>query len=128
MVAGSAGGSVVGDPNNGVFTTVSPAPCSGLTRQTGNAVTVSFVRTPDGQLIAATTGSTSAYYLTDNLGSTVGIVTSSGVKTAAYAYDPYGRTRTATGTTAATNAIRYAGGLFDTTTGAGARQSPALIS
>ena len=72
----------------------------GLTRQTGNGVTVSFVRTADGQLIAATTGS-SAYYLTDNVGSTVGIVNSSGVKTAAYAYDPYGRTRTATGGAAA---------------------------
>jgi len=78
---------------------------------------VSFVRTPDGQLIAATTGTSSAYYLTDNLGSTVGIVTSSGMKTAAYAYDPYGRTRTATGPNATANAIRYAGGLFDATTG-----------
>jgi hypothetical protein len=29
----------------------------GLTRQTGNGLTVSFVRTPDGQLIA-TTGTT----------------------------------------------------------------------
>src|SRR5664280_1342409 len=79
----------------------------GLTRQTGNGVTVSFVRTADGQLFAATTGSSSAYYLTDNVGSTVGIVNSSGVKTAAYGYDPYGRTRTATGGAAA-NAFRYA--------------------
>ena len=53
--------------------------------------------------------------LSDNLGSTVGIVTSSGMKAAAYAYDPYGRTRTATGPNAAANAIRYAGGLYDTT-------------
>jgi RHS repeat-associated protein len=104
--------------NNGAFTTTFTSTMLGLTRQTGNGLTVSFVRTPDGQLIAATTGTNSAYFLTDNLGSTVGIVTSSGVKTAAYAYDPYGRTRTATGTTAAANAIRYAGGLFDTTTGA----------
>ena len=118
MVAGSAGGSVVGDPNNGVFTTVSPAPCSGLTRQTGNAVTVSFVRTPDGQLIAATTGTSSTCFLTDNLGSAVGIVSSTGVKTTAYAYDPYGRTRTATRPNAAANAFRYAGGLFATPTGA----------
>ena len=88
----------------------------GLTRQTGNGVTVSFVRTADGQLIAATTGS-SAYYLTDNVGSTVGIVNSSGVKTAAYAYDPLrpnshrhrGRRR---------QRLRYAGGPFDATTGA----------
>ncbi len=90
----------------------------GLTRETGNGLTVSFVRTPDGQLIAATTGTSSAYYLTDNLGSTVGIVTNAGVKTAGYAYDPYGRTRTATGPSAASNAFRYAGGLYDTTTGA----------
>jgi RHS repeat-associated protein len=44
--------------------------------------------------------------------------TSAGVKTASYAYDPYGRTRTATGPNAASNAFRYAGGLFNTTTGA----------
>ena len=86
--------------NNGVFTTSFTSTMLGLTRQTGNGVTVSFVRTADGQLIAATTGS-SAYYLTDNVGSTVGIVNSGGVKTAAYAYDPYGRTRTATGGAAA---------------------------
>jgi len=102
--------------NNGAFTTTFGSTMLGLTRQTGNGLTVSFVRTPDGQLIAATTGTGSAYYLTDNLGSTVGIVNRSRVKTAAYAYDPYGRTRTATGTAA--NAFRYAGGLYDTTTGA----------
>ena len=107
--------------NNGSFTTTLGNTMLGLTRETGNGVTVSFVRTPDGQLIAATSGgssSSSAYYLTDNLGSTVGIVNGSGVKTAAYAYDPYGRTRTATGPNAAANAIRYAGGLFDATAGA----------
>jgi hypothetical protein len=79
---------------------------------------VSFVRTPDGQVIAATTGTSSACYLTDNLGSTVGIVSSTGVKPAAYAYDPYGHTRTATGPTAAANALRYAAGLCDATSGA----------
>jgi len=106
--------------NNGSLTTTFGNTMLGVTRETGNGVTVSFVRTPDGQLIAATSGgssSSSAYYLTDNLGSTVGIVNGSGVKTAAYAYDPYGRTRTATGGAAA-NAFRYAGGLFDATTGA----------
>ena len=104
--------------NNGAFTTTFSNTMLGLTRETGNGLTVSFVRTPDGQLIAATTGTSSAYYLTDNLGSTVGIVTNAGVKTAGYAYDPYGRTRTATGPSAASNAFRYAGGLYDTTTGA----------
>ena len=46
------------------------------------------------------------------------MVSSTGVKTASYAYDPYGRTRTATGSASAANAFRYAGGLYDTTTGA----------
>jgi RHS repeat-associated protein len=104
--------------NNGAFTTTFTNTMLGLTRQTGNGLTVSFVRTPDGQLIAATTGTSSAYYLTDNLNSTVGIVSSAGVKTASYAYDPYGRTRTATGPNAAGNAFRYAGGLYDNATGA----------
>lgn len=103
--------------NNGAFTTAFSNTMLGLTRQTGKRVTASFVRTPDGQLIAATTGTSTGYFLTDNLGSTVGIVNTTGSKSAAYSYDPYGRTRTATGAAAATNAFRYAGGLFDTTTG-----------
>src|SRR5664280_3030125 len=48
--------------NNGVFTTSFTSTMLGLTGQTGNGITVSFVRTPDGQLIAATTGTSSAYY------------------------------------------------------------------
>jgi RHS repeat-associated protein len=104
--------------NNGAFTTTFSNTMLGLTRETGDGLTVSFVRTPDVQLIAATTGTSSAYFLTDNLGSTVGILSSAGAKTASYAYDPYGRTRTATGPSAAGNAFRYAGGLYDPTTGA----------
>src|SRR5664279_6091124 len=38
--------------NNGAFTTTFTSTMLGLTRQTGNGLTVSFVRTPDGQLIA----------------------------------------------------------------------------
>jgi len=101
--------------NNGAFITTFGNTMLGLTRQNRERGHRVVRPHPRRQIIAATTGTSSACYLTDNLGSTVGIVSSTGVKTAAYAYDPYGRTRTATGPNAAANAIRYAGGLYDTT-------------
>ena len=79
--------------------------------------TPTYVRTPDGTPIARHTAAGSEYYLTDNLGSVVGMVTTSGTKTAAYAYDPYGAPRHTSGTSAAANPIRYTGGYLDTTTG-----------
>ena len=87
----------------------------GLTGQSTSGAAINYIRTPDGELIG-TTGANAAYFLTDNLGSTVGTVSTSGAKTAAYSYDPYGRTRTATGANVG-NTIRYAGGMYNATTG-----------
>ena len=87
----------------------------GLTGQSTSGAGTNYIRTPDGQLIG-TTGANAAYFLTDNLGSTVGTVSTSGAKTAGYSYDPYGRTRTATGANVG-NTIRYAGGIYNATTG-----------
>lgn len=91
----------------------------GLSSQTVGlfGTTTSFIRTPAGTLVAARTNGVSQYLLSDKLGSVVGTVDNTGAKTAAYAYDPYGRTRTATGTNAAANPFRYTGGYYDQATG-----------
>lgn len=104
--------------NDGTTTTSYQNTLLGLTSATASGATTSFVRTPAGRLIAARSGTSHAYYLTDLTGSTVAIVNATGTKIAAYAYDPYGRTRTATGTYATTNPFRWDGGLYNNTTGA----------
>jgi RHS repeat-associated protein len=90
----------------------------GLTATTTGGVTTYYTRTPGGTLLAQRpSGGSSNYYLTDNLGSVVGLVNNAGTKVATYAYDPYGVTRVATGTAAAGNPFRYTGGHVDTSTG-----------
>lgn len=58
------------------------------------------------------------YYLTDALGSVVGLVSATGAVTAAYAYDPYGQQLDQQGPAAVAgrNHIRYAGGIGDPNT------------
>jgi len=76
--------------------------------------TTAFTRTPGGTLVSIRVGGASSYYyLTDNLGSVVGLVDANGTKAASYAYDPYGTTRTATGPQAAANPFRYTSGYQD---------------
>jgi len=75
--------------------------------------TTAFTRTPGGTLVSIRAGGASSYYLTDNLGSAVGLVDANGTKAATYAYDPYGTTRTATGPQAAANPFRYTSGYQD---------------
>lgn len=104
--------------NDGATTTNYANTLLGISSQTAAAATTSYIRTPGGTLVAAHTGTTSNYYLTDIANSVVGTVNSAGTKTATYAYDPYGRTRTATGTIATTNLFRFDGGLYNPSTGA----------
>jgi len=93
----------------------------GVSYQTTNAGTTAFTRTPGGSLVSTRTGSGSLYYLTDNQGSVIGLVDGQGQEVAGYAYDPYGVTRTITGTSggdltqANANPYRYTGGYLDTT-------------
>jgi RHS repeat-associated protein len=56
-------------------------------------------------------------YVLDALGSVVRLTDGSGNDAAAYTYDPYGKSLTATGTQATTNAFRFASGYFDSATG-----------
>jgi RHS repeat-associated protein len=55
------------------------------------------------------------YYLFDGLGSVVGVVDASGNVVDTYAYEPYGKITSSTGTVA--NPWRFAGAYFDTQTG-----------
>lgn len=87
----------------------------GVTAQTTNTTTSSFVRTPDGTLIALRTAAGSFYYLTDNQGSVLGLVDSSGTRVNSYRYDPYGISRSTT--EAVTNPYQYTGGQLDPATG-----------
>jgi len=93
----------------------------GQSSQTTGSTTQAFTRTPGGALISMRTGTTSLYYLTDNQGSVIGLVNDQGQKVAGYAYNPYGETRTITGTPtgdltqANTNPYRYTSGYLDTT-------------
>jgi RHS repeat-associated protein len=89
----------------------------GLASQWNGAMTY-YTRDPDGALVSARTdGGGSQYYLTDHLGSVLGLLDATGAQVAAYSYDPYGATRTANGPAAAANPHRYIGGYLDTTTG-----------
>lgn len=84
---------------------------TGLASQTGPSA--NFTKDVRGMLISVRSGTTSNYYLYDNQGSVIGLVNNAGVKTASYSYDPYGQTRTTTGTVA--NPYRYTSGYTDPT-------------
>ncbi len=70
----------------------------GLTGQNASGAATGFVREPSGTLIAMRSGGSSQYYLTDAQSSVVGLVDTSGKRTATYSYGPYGETRANSGT------------------------------
>jgi RHS repeat-associated protein len=76
----------------------------GLSRQG----TTSWTRDPNGTLISQrASGGVNHYYLSDALGSVVGLADSTGALTRSYKYDPYGIVRSTTGAT--TNPFQYVG-------------------
>jgi RHS repeat-associated protein len=76
----------------------------GLSRQG----TTSWTRDPGGTLISQrASGGVNHYYLSDALGSVVGLADSTGALTRTYKYDPYGVVRSTTGSTA--NPFQYVG-------------------
>lgn len=87
----------------------------GLTAETSSGATTSFVRDPDGALVAMRVGGRSYYYLHDGLGSVVGLVDDQGQEVNQYNYDPYGQSRSKLETVA--NPFQYRGGQLDSTTG-----------
>jgi RHS repeat-associated protein len=62
--------------------------------------TTSWTRDPDGTLISQrASGGVHHYYLSEGLGSVVGLTDSTGALTRSYKYDPYGALRSTTGAT-----------------------------
>lgn len=70
----------------------------GVTGQSVSGTATGFVREPSGTLVAMRTEGSSQYYLTDAQNSVIGLVDTTGKRTATYSYGPYGETRTNTGT------------------------------
>ncbi len=79
----------------------------GTMQRTSGSTTHSYTRAPDGSAIGYR-ASAKHYYLTDHLGSVVGMLSASGAYEGGYSYSPYGEER-ATGTAAAitANNLRY---------------------
>jgi RHS repeat-associated protein len=67
-----------------------------------------YVREPDGSPVSTKTGSTRAYYVTDQLGSVTGLTNGSGLANS-YRYQPYGAL--ASSSTTVTNQLKFAGVL-----------------
>jgi RHS repeat-associated protein len=76
----------------------------GLTREGSTE----WTRNPEGALISHNASGTRRYYLTDRLGSIVGLTDSSGAVVQTYKYEPYGLLRSSTGSVS--NPFRFAGG------------------
>ncbi|MBN3496579.1 RHS repeat-associated core domain-containing protein [Arthrobacter pascens] len=89
----------------------------GITEQTTAGADTSFIRDPDGTLISMRNSAGACfYYTTDALGSVIALTDSAQAVVASYTYDSWGVT-TQTGTQAAANPWRYAGGYRDDATG-----------
>jgi RHS repeat-associated protein len=87
----------------------------GIDQSTTSGTTTYLIRNNTGTVIGEHVGSTSYYYLHDNVGSIVAIVNASGTVEDRDAYDPYGNLTSSSGTVA--NPLGYAGGYTDSTTG-----------
>jgi RHS repeat-associated protein len=103
----------------------------GIESQTAASSTTSFVTLPDGTPIEEVTPTGAYYYVTDNQGSIIGLIDTSGTAHASYTYTPYGvQTAAALNGTLPSNPLGFDGGYVDSSTGLihfGARYySPAL--
>ncbi len=86
----------------------------GLSGQTVGVKDTEFIREPGGTLNSARTGGKSYYYLTDVLGSVIGLVDEAGKRVNTYQYTPSGVARTGT-TETVPQPYRFAGGYQDPT-------------
>ena len=90
-----------------------------LSSQVVGGKTIRDVTHPSGVNIGYVAPEGQAWFLTDRLGTVIGLASNSGSLIASYSYDPTGipRATVETGTVAGYNIHRYAGGLLDRTTG-----------
>ncbi|MFF7878973.1 RHS repeat-associated core domain-containing protein [Streptomyces californicus] len=82
----------------------------GITGQSAAGTATGFVREPSGTLVAMKSGGASQYYLTDAQNSVIGLVDTSGKRTATYSYGPYGEQR---GNSGANQPFRYTSTYLD---------------
>ncbi|MFC8201655.1 RHS repeat-associated core domain-containing protein [Streptomyces sp. NPDC057298] len=87
----------------------------GLAAETTAGVDTGFVREPAGTLNSMTRDGKAYYYLTDAIGSVIGLADEAGAKVNTYAYSPRGVTRTTVTTEKITQPYRFAGGHQDPT-------------
>ncbi|WP_307679905.1 RHS repeat-associated core domain-containing protein [Streptomyces sp. V4I2] len=88
----------------------------GLAAETTSGTDTGFVREAEGTLNSMTRGGKAYYYLTDALGSVVGLADEAGTKVNTYAYSPRGVTRAGTTEKAGVSQpYRFAGGHQDPT-------------
>ncbi|MCS0637538.1 DUF6531 domain-containing protein [Streptomyces sp. LP05-1] len=86
----------------------------GLSGQTTGGKDTEFIREPGGTLNSVSTGGGSHYYLTDALGSVIGLVDESGKRVNTYLYTPGGEARAGTAETVP-QPFRFTGGQQDPT-------------
>jgi RHS repeat-associated protein len=87
----------------------------GVDASTTSGTTTYFIRNNTGTIIGEHVGSTSYYYLHDNEGSVVAVISPSGTVENRYAYDPYGKVTSSSGTVS--NPFGYVSGYTDSATG-----------
>ncbi|MFJ7750764.1 RHS repeat-associated core domain-containing protein [Arthrobacter sp. NPDC097144] len=89
----------------------------GVTTQTTNGATTSFIRDPDGKPISMrNSAGVGFYYTTDALGSVILLTDASQAKAATYSYDAWGNT-TQSGAQAGNNPYQHVSGYKDAATG-----------
>ncbi|MEV1046469.1 RHS repeat-associated core domain-containing protein [Streptomyces sp. NPDC049916] len=86
----------------------------GLSGQTQGGKDTEFVREPGGTLNSVTTGGRSHYYLSDAIGSVIGLVDETGNMVNTYAYTPQGESREGTAERVG-QPYRFAAGYLDPT-------------
>ena len=87
----------------------------GLAAETTAGVDTGFALEPEGTLNSMTREGKAYYYLTDALGSVIGLADEAGTKVNTYAYSPRGVTRTTATTEQIAQPYRFAGGHHDPT-------------
>ncbi|WP_228494987.1 RHS repeat-associated core domain-containing protein [Clavibacter sp. VKM Ac-2873] len=89
----------------------------GLSRQTNTSASLvqNYSRTDDGEAVGFRISS-SHYYVSDLLGSVIGMFSGAGIWEGGYSYSPYGEERaTSTNSAVALNSLRYIGGYQEST-------------
>ncbi|CAQ00159.1 MAG: type IV secretion protein Rhs [Clavibacter sp.] len=89
----------------------------GLSRQTNTSASLvqNYSRTPSGEAVGFRISS-SHYYVTDLLGSVIGMFSGAGIWEGGYSYTPYGEERaTSSNSAVALNSLRYIGGYQEST-------------